>query len=139
VVLIADDDEDDLIFAEKAIKANAGNQIDIRLVKDGEELLDYLYKRNKFSGIDTPKPSIIFLDIKMPKVSGIDALEIIKNDDYLKSIPIIILSSSKEDVEHGYKKGANSYIVKPDIYIELESIMNKMKKFWFEAAKLPGD
>lgn len=132
VILIADDDDDDLMFAEMAIQAHSENDIDIRFVKNGEELLEYLYGEN-------PKPDVIFLDIKMPKMDGLKALEKIKSDDSLRSIPIIILSTSTSDIDQGYNKGANAYIVKPNIYKELEIIMGKMKKFWFEAAELPGE
>ena len=140
VILIADDDDDDIMFAKKAIKANCSkNELDIRIVKNGEELLEYLRGEGEFKDGENPKPSVIFLDIKMPKMDGLKALDIIKNDDDFKSIPVIILSSSgsEKDVDHGYNRGANSYIVKPSIYNELEIIMEKMKKFWFEAAELP--
>ena len=140
LILIADDDEDDLMFAEKAINANSEeSEINIKMVKDGEELLDFLYKKGEYADSEYPQPSVIFLDIKMPKLDGLKALEIIKADKNLRVIPIIILSSSKTDIDPSYHKGANSYIVKPNIYDEMEQIMGKMKRYWFEAVELPGE
>ena len=140
LILIADDDEDDLMFAQKAINANSEeSEIDIKLVKDGEELLDFLYKKGEYADSKHPLPSVIFLDIKMPKLDGLKVLEILKANERLRIIPIIILSSSKTDINSSYHKGANSYIVKPNIYGEMQEIMGKMKKFWFEAAELPGE
>ncbi len=139
LILIADDDEDDLFLAKKAIDANSEeNEIWVEFVKDGEDLLDFLRKKGKYKKSKWKKPSVIFLDIKMPKLDGLKVLEEIKSDDDFKSIPIIILSSSTADINPSYHKGANSYIVKPNIYHELEVIMSKMKRFWFEAAELPG-
>ena len=138
-ILIADDDEEDLAFAEKAIKANSKkDEINIKFVKNGELLLDYIYMRNGYNELNAPRPTVIFLDINMPKLCGLSVLDVVKKDEALRSIPIIILSSSRSDIDPSYSKGANSYIVKPGVYGELEKIMGQMKEFWFEAAVLPG-
>jgi CheY-like chemotaxis protein len=137
VVLIAEDDEEDRVFAENALNETRRSSIDIRFVLDGEELLEYLKKEGKYK--NAPRPSVIFLDLNMPKKRGIEALIEIKSDEDLRKIPIIVLTSSgaQEDVEESYNKGANSYITKPDYYGELKEIMKKTERFWFEAAKIP--
>ena len=138
VILLVDDDDDDLLFAKKAIESNLGvNNVDIRSVKDGEQLLDYLNQKGQYE--NAPMPSIIFLDIKMPRLNGLKALESIKNNEKLRYIPIIILTSSEVDIDDSYNKGANSYIVKPITQKDFENIMDKMKKFWFETARLPRE
>jgi len=139
-VLIADDDKDDQSFAENAIREHCLKEdvdLEIYSVTDGESLLCFLRQEKQFK--DAPRPTIIFLDLKMPKVGGIEALSVIKEEKSLKSIPIIILTTSKDqdDIEESYLNGANSYITKPGYYGDLKRIMEDMGHFWLESAKLP--
>ena len=140
IVLIADDDKDDQSFAEKAIQENYIDKdidIDIHSVTDGESLLRFLRKEDEFK--ESPRPSIVFLDLKMPKMGGIESLIEIREDEELRDIPIIVLttSRSREDIEESYQSGANSYITKPGFYDDLKEIMYRTGRFWFESAKLP--
>ena len=106
-------------------KNNLANNV--LVVGDGEEALDYLYSRGKFSGNEpNPRPRIILLDLKLPKVDGKEVLRIIKNDPEKKVIPIVVLTSSAEerDIFESYQLGVNSYIIKP---VDFDKFVNSVK------------
>ncbi|PCI92904.1 two-component system response regulator [Candidatus Aerophobetes bacterium] len=111
-------------------------------VGDGEELLDYLLHRGKYKNeTDFPRPGIILLDLNMPKVDGREALAKIKSDPKLKSIPVIVLTSSKaeEDIAKAHDLGVNSYIQKPVDNKGLETIFKSLEVYWFNTVRLPED
>ncbi len=139
-ILIADDDEEDQGLIRDAILHKGDCGLDIRFVNNGEELLDYLYRKNQFAN-DSPRPSLILLDLKMPKKGGIEAIKEIKENWGLKDIPVIILSSSGEekDITSSYKHGVNSYIVKPIGFNGMIEAMKRLQEFWIEVAELPED
>lgn len=139
IILIADDDDDDCMLTQEALAesrlANAA-----RIVKDGEELMDYLYNRGQYTDKKfAPRPDLIFLDLNMPKKDGREALREIKADSQLRSIPIIVLTTSKaeEDIHQSYDLGANSFIIKPMTFSSLVEVMKIIGKYWFETVKLP--
>lgn len=139
IILIADDDDDDCMLTQEALAqsrlANAA-----RIVKDGEELMDYLYNRGQYTDKkNAPRPDLIFLDLNMPKKDGREALREIKADSQLRSIPIIVLTTSKaeEDICRSYDLGANSFIIKPMTFSSLVDVMRTIGKYWFETVKLP--
>jgi CheY-like chemotaxis protein len=101
-------------------------------VGDGEEALDYLYKRGKYSNRSNGNLAAIILDIKMPKVDGIEVLRQIKSDEKLRLIPIIILTSSREekDIIESYKLGVNAYVVKPVDFSEFVEAIKSLGLFW---------
>ena len=140
-ILMADDDEDDRLLASDALEeSRLSNQL--VFVKDGEELLDYLYRRGKF--VDErqyPLPGLILLDLNMPRLDGREALQIIKQDDKLCTIPVVILTTSKaeEDILRSYKIGANSFITKPVTFQGLAEVLTILGKYWFEIVELPGE
>ncbi len=139
IILMADDDEDDRMMAKEALE-EAQLVNDIRFVVDGEELLDYLYRRGKFSDpADSPKPGLILLDLNMPRKDGREALEEIKADHSLCQIPIVVLTTSKaeEDICHTYNLGVNSFITKPVSFDGLVSVMTGLAQYWFEVVSLP--
>ena len=126
-ILLVEDDMDD---AEMTIHAMRKNNLANKLVHlvDGEQALDYLFGKGKFQGRDISlKPRLILLDLKMPKVDGMEVLEIIKSNIETKMIPVVILTSSREDpdVSRCYKLGANGYIVKP---VEFESFIKAVSE-----------
>src|SRR5262249_28014308 len=113
---------------------------DLRSVEDGEELMDYLHRRGKYSNPkDSPRPGLILLDLNMPRKDGREALREIKNDPKLRDIPVVVLTTSKaeEDVVRTYSLGVNSYIAKPVKFTALVEIMKTMTKYWFEIVELP--
>ncbi len=138
-LLMADDDPEDRLLAREAFQeARLAN--DLRFVADGEELMDYLFRRGKFTDPSTsPRPGLILLDLNMPKKDGREALQEIKNEDSLRTIPVIVLTTSKaeEDVMRSYDIGANSYITKPVTFEKLVEIMRTIGRYWFEMVELP--
>ena len=139
-LLLADDDPDDRLLARQALEKNRLAN-DLRCVEDGEELLDYLYRRGKFADPkQSPRPGLILLDLNMPRKDGREALREIKNDPRLRDIPIVVLTTSKaeEDVARTYNLGVNSYITKPVRFAALVEIMKALGKYWFEIVELPG-
>jgi CheY-like chemotaxis protein len=135
-MLVADDDIDDQYMIKQVFTTLKFNK-QIRTVNDGVELLDYLYKRGKYSGEDIPDPKIILLDLNMPKQDGRECLKEIKANPKFSKIPIIIYSTSSnpDDISYCYEMGASSYITKPYSYKELLEMMEVFTKYWFNIVK----
>ncbi|MDV2990909.1 MAG: Response regulator rcp1 [Chroococcidiopsis sp. SAG 2025] len=138
-ILMADDDEDDCMLAREAL-AESRLANDLYLVRDGEELMDYLHQRGQYTDLKlAPRPGLILLDLNMPKKDGREALREIKADPQLKHIPVVVLTTSKaeEDIYRSYELGANSYITKPVTFASLVEVMRTIGKYWFEIVELP--
>lgn len=137
VILQADDDEEDQMMTIKALK-EISNNIDVRTVFNGEELLDYLKNKGEYE-YNAPRPGIILLDLNMPIMDGREALDQIKKDKLLRHIPVIVLTTSKdeEEVQYAYSQGANAYMTKPVKHTEYVTAMEALKKFWVEVASIP--
>jgi len=138
-ILLADDDADDRMMASDALEESRLAN-DLRCVEDGEELMDYLHRRGKFaSPNDAPRPGLILLDLNMPRKDGREALKEIKADPELRSIPVIVLTTSKaeEDIYRTYDLGVNSFITKPVNFESLVAVMKALGKYWFEIVELP--
>ncbi len=141
VILLADDDEEDRMLAADAMRESRVAN-DLRFVEDGEELLDYLYKRGSYSGPDAaPTPGLILLDLNMPRKDGREALREIKADPDLRRIPVVVLTTSKaeEDIYRTYDLGANSFITKPVSFDGLVNVMRDIGRYWIEIVELPPD
>lgn len=138
-ILMADDDEDDRLMTREAFQeARLAN--DLRFVVDGEELLDYLHRRDKYADpASSPRPGLILLDLNMPRKDGREALKEIKSDSGLKQIPIVVLTTSKaeEDIYRSYDLGVNSYITKPVSFEGLVEIILTLTQYWFKIVQLP--
>ena len=131
-ILLVEDNMDD---AEMTIHALRKNNLANKLIhmKDGEEALDFLFGTGNFIGRDVNlKPSLILLDLKMPKVDGLEVLERVKSMEATKKIPVVILTSSKEDpdVSKCYELGANSYIVKPVEFESFIKAVSELGMYW---------
>src|SRR6187549_3192530 len=141
VILLADDDEEDrMLAADAMVESRVAN--DLRFVEDGEELLDYLYKRGRYSAADAaPTPGLILLDLNMPRKDGREALREIKADPDLRRIPIVVLTTSKaeEDIYRTYDLGANSFITKPVSFEGLVAVMRDIGRYWIEIVELPPE
>jgi CheY-like chemotaxis protein len=138
-ILMADDDPDDRLLTADALK-EARLINDIRFVENGEELLEYLRRTGKFAApVDAPRPGLILLDLNMPRKDGRTVLKELKQDADLRTIPIVVLTTSKddEDVYRSYDLGVNSYIVKPVTFEALVDILQTLEKYWFEIVELP--
>ncbi|HKR64076.1 MAG TPA: response regulator [Thermoanaerobaculia bacterium] len=141
VILLADDDEEDRMLAADAMHASRVAN-DLRFVEDGEELLDYLYRRGRYSAPGAaPSPGLILLDLNMPRKDGREALREIKADPDLRRIPIVVLTTSKaeEDIYRTYDLGANSFITKPVSFEGLVTVMRDIGRYWIEIVELPPD
>ena len=138
-ILMADDDKDDRMMTEKALRKNRVIN-PMLFLEDGEELVDYLQRKGKYADPrSSPRPCFILLDLNMPRMDGRKALEIIKADPDLKKIPVVVLTTSKaeEDIVRTYKMGANSFITKPVHFEGLVSVMESLKNYWLEIVELP--
>jgi two-component system, response regulator len=138
-ILLADDDADDRMMASDALEESRLAN-DLRCVEDGEELMDYLHRRGKYaSPKDAPRPGLILLDLNMPRKDGREALKEIKAEPELRSIPVIVLTTSKaeEDIYRTYDLGVNSFITKPVNFESLVAVMKALGKYWFEIVELP--
>jgi CheY-like chemotaxis protein len=138
-ILFVEDSLDDAMLTLRAFK-KSGFVNTVHHVKDGAEALDFIYAREEYATRNVKNhPKLILLDLKMPKMSGMEVLERIKSDPEFKSIPIVILTSSKEDpdIQQCYALGANSYIVKP---VESENFFQVIKDigmYWMVLSQLP--
>ena len=127
IVLMADDDEDDCLLVEAAFQ-EIGIADDLRFVEDGQELLDYLYNEGDFADPERyPRPSLILLDLNMPRIDGREALARIKSDPQLKNIPILIFTTSREerDIVLSKQAGASSFLSKPEGFQDLTDMLEK--------------
>ncbi|MGH1404788.1 MAG: response regulator [Alphaproteobacteria bacterium] len=135
-VLVVEDQEVDVIFLRKAFE-RSDYAVNLHVVQDGEEALNFLYQRDQYKSSE--RPSLILLDIKMPRKSGHEVLSIIKADDDLKYIPVVMFSSSDapSDVKKSYGHYANAYLQKPRNFEDMEDIVNVLCRFWLSHVKLP--
>jgi CheY-like chemotaxis protein len=138
-ILIADDDEDDR-FLIKAAFEECGIEMPLVFVQDGLELMQYLKNQGEYANtIVYPLPSLILMDLNMPKKDGRESIHEIRSTAFLRKIPIIVLSTSNapNDIKICYELGANSFITKPSSFEGLVDTIKSLKKFWFEIAILP--
>ena len=137
VILMADDDEDDRLSTSDAFKEHHLAN-DFHTVNDGEELMDFLHRRGKHK--DAPRPGLILLDLNMPRMDGREALKEIKSDPVLRAIPVVILTTSREeeDILKTYDLGANSFISKPVGFESLVQLVSTMTRYWFQLVELPA-
>lgn len=139
IILIADDDAEDRMLVKEALEESRLNN-NIQFVENGEELMDYLNNRGKFTDKDQyPAPGLILLDLNMPKKDGREALKEIKNEEHLRMIPVVVLTTSKaeEDILRTYDLGVSSFITKPVTFSSLVDVMKTLSKYWFEIVELP--
>jgi CheY-like chemotaxis protein len=130
-ILLAEDSARD---AELALNALAAHHLanEVVHVRDGAEALDYLYRRGEFAGRPSADPAVVLLDLKMPKVDGLEVLRVIKGDPQLKRIPVVVMTSSREegDLLRSYDLGVNAYVVKPMKFQEFVEAIRQVGSFW---------
>lgn len=140
ILLVEDSPEDYETTVRSLQKAGLKNPI-VRCV-DGDDALDYLYQRGEYRApASAPRPGIVLLDLNLPGTDGREVLEEVKRDASLKTIPIVVLttSSDERDIEQCYKLGANSYMIKPVDLDGFVKSMSRMKDYWFEVVILPKE
>lgn len=136
-VLVADDNEDHLFLTVRALREVDGVHLEIETVRDGEQALDYVHRRNAYAG--KPLPHLVLLDIKMPKVDGLQVLKELKETPELRAIPTVVLSSSErpEDVDETYRLGGNSYVTKPSSSSGLREGLRRLGAYWAGLVSFP--
>jgi CheY-like chemotaxis protein len=130
-ILLVDDDTRDVELAISSLQEhNLAN--DVTVARDGAEALDYLYRRGSFAERPAGLPVVVFLDLKMPRVDGHEVLRQIKNDPELKSIPVVVLTSSREELDliESYNHHANAYVVKPVVFESFVEVVKQLGLFW---------
>jgi len=130
-ILMVEDDPKDVELTLTALEEyNLGNEVIV--THDGEEALDYLYQRGKFQARTNGNPAVLLLDLKLPKVDGLEVLQQIKSDEKLKMIPVVVLTPSREerDMVASYKLGVNAYVVKPVDFHEFVNAIKELGVFW---------
>jgi CheY-like chemotaxis protein len=130
-ILLAEDNPNDVELTLSALHSlNLANNVVV--VHDGGEALDFLRRRNRFATRANNAPAVVLLDLKMPKVDGLEALRLIRADPELRLTPVVILTSSREeaDLVKGYELGANAYVVKPVDFEQFISAISKLGVFW---------
>lgn len=140
-ILIVEDSDDDFFATQRAFK-KAGLANPIRRCTNGDEAVDYLFRRGVFADpASAPRPGVVLLDLNLPGLDGRDVLRLVKADPELRRIPVIVLttSSAEQDIERCYADGANTYVQKP---VDLQGFflaISRLKDYWFEVAILPKD
>ena len=140
IILMADDDADDRMMTKDAFDESLVKN-PLHFVEDGEELLDYLYRRGKYQHLNgTALPGLILLDLNMPRKDGRQVLEEIKKDSTLSHIPVVVLTTSKqeEDILRTYQLGCSGFIAKPVRFEGLLDIVQSLRRYWIEIVEFPG-
>jgi two-component system, response regulator len=137
ILLVEDNPDDEALTLRAFEKGRILNEVIV--VRDGEEALDYLFFGGKFKGRDKTMPEVVLLDLKLPKLNGHEVLRRIRGDHRTKILPVIILTSSREesDLMSGYKNGANSYIVKPVDSEKFSHAIQQLGLYWLVLNESP--
>ena len=140
VILLVEDNPDHVLIIKSGLKVNnVANEI--KVARDGQEAMDYLLQQGAFRDPGTaPRPGLILLDIKLPKLDGFEVLQRIKQNPSLKTIPVVILTSSDQevDVAKGFGEGANSFVSKPMQFSEFTAKVRKLELYWILVNSLPS-
>ncbi|MFQ5597282.1 MAG: response regulator [Nitrospiria bacterium] len=139
-ILLVEDSLHDIEITRRAFSKGRLN-IEIKVVRDGEEALDYLYRRGRFQEYaSSPRPGLILLDLNLPKIAGMDVLQQIKADRDLRSIPVIVMTVSlrEEDIVRSYDLGANTYIHKPVEFEHFMQVVSAIQEYWILTSTLPS-
>jgi len=136
LILLVEDNPRDVQLAEEALKESKLH-VELSVTNDGEEALKYLYKKEEYAEARTP--DLILLDLNLPKVDGREVLKEVKSDPSLKSIPVVVLTTStaEEDILKSYNLHANCYITKPVDFDKFIEVVQYIHEFWFTIVKLP--
>ncbi len=130
-ILMAEDSANDIELTLSALdEHHLANHVDV--ARDGEQALDYLYRRGAYAERPPGNPAVLLLDLKMPKVDGLEVLRQVKSDPALKTIPVVMLTSSREegDVLRSYELGVNAYVVKPVAFADFMDAVRQLGGFW---------
>jgi len=139
IILLAEDDPGDQELVKRALTDSKLHN-ELRIVRDGQEALDYLLQKGSYAKEDTaPRPDLLLLDLNMPKIDGRTLLKRIRSEPEIRRIPVVILTTSKQesDILQAYDLGANSYITKPVTMDGFVQVVSKLEEYWFQIVVLP--
>ncbi len=130
ILLVEDDPRDVELTLTALADYNLANEVAV--ARDGQQALDYLYCKGEFSARPKENPAVLLLDLKLPKIDGLEVLKQVKSDDRLKKIPVVVLTSSREEVDmmRSYELGVNAYVVKPVDFHEFVNAVKELGVFW---------
>ncbi len=130
ILLVEDNPNDVEMVLDGLSEYNLANEVVV--ARDGVEALDYLFRRSEFAGREEGNPAVVLLDLKLPRVDGVEVLKTIKEDEQLKFIPVVVLTSSREerDLVESYRLGVNAYVVKPVDFQEFARAVKELGVFW---------
>jgi len=140
MILIVEDNPDDEEMTLRSL-SQAGLANDVQVVRDGVEALDFLFGTGPYAGRDLSRmPTVMLLDLKLPKLNGIDVLNRMRKDERTRSIPVVILTSSSEDEDmvRSYNSGANSYVRKPVVFSDFVGVVSQLGMYWLLLNQVPG-
>lgn len=140
MILIVEDNPDDEEMTLSSL-SKAGLANDVQVVRDGVEALDFLFGTGPFAGRDmSVMPAVVLLDLKLPKLNGIDVLTRMRKDERTRTIPVVILTSSSEDEDmiKSYSSGANSYVRKPVMFSDFAGVVSQLGLYWLLLNQIPG-
>ncbi|HEX2667874.1 MAG TPA: response regulator [Gammaproteobacteria bacterium] len=140
MILIVEDNPDDEEMTLRSLH-DAGLANDVHVVRDGVEALDFLFGGGMFAKRDTSRmPAVVLLDLKLPKLDGIDVLNRMRKDERTRGIPVVVLTSSseEEDMVRSYRSGANSYVRKPVVFAEFAKVVSQLGLYWLLLNEVPG-
>lgn len=138
ILLVEDNKQDELLTIRALEKNNIMNRVDV--VRDGQEALDYIFRRGSFAGLGAePMPQVILLDLKLPKIDGIEVLRQLRADEKTRRVPVVVLTTSNEDVDllRVYDLGANSYVRKPVDFNEFIGAVKSLGLYWLVINECP--
>ena len=137
ILLVEDDEADIELITDILRKYNLNNVINV--ARDGEEALNFLFRLGEFEQLQREDPVLVLLDLKMPKLGGIEVLKTMKSDKKFKKIPVVVLTSSREnsDIQKCYELGVNAYVVKPIDFTEFNEAIKNVGLFWLRINQTP--
>jgi CheY-like chemotaxis protein len=138
-ILLVEDNPADIQITKRALR-DGGLPVELIVVRDGQEAVDYLFRQgSQAERTDWRRPDLILLDLNLPRVTGREVLEQVRNHSELQAVPVVILSTSKrqEDVADLYQRGANTYIEKPQDFNRFVEVLKVIQRYWLDAALLP--
>jgi len=138
-ILIAEDNANDIELTVAALKANRlANEVVV--VRDGAQALDYLYCRGEFASREPGLPAVMLLDLKMPKMDGLEVLRVVKADPSMRALPVVVLTASRQeqDLVCSYNLGVNAYVVKPVAFEAFVEAVKSLGGFWAVINEVPG-
>jgi two-component system response regulator len=140
-ILIVEDNPDDEEMTLRSL-SQAGLANGVQVVRDGVEAVDFLFATGRFKGRDIEHmPTVVLLDLKLPKLNGIDVLKRMRQDERTRTVPVVILTSSSEDEDmvKSYDNGANSYVRKPVVFSDFAKVVSQLGLYWMLLNEVPGE